>query len=339
MMNYESIWFVLIAILFIGYFILEGFDFGVGILLPFVAKSDTERRMVINTIGPHWDGNEVWLITVGGAMFAAFPNWYATLFSGFYIALFLMLIALIIRGVAFEFRSKVGSIRWRNFWDWSIFVGSLIPAFLWGVAFTNFIRGVPIGENFRFVGNFWDLINVYSIMGGLVTLTGFIVQGAIFLSMKLETSFAERINRLAMKLWIPNIIVLILFVIETYFFTDIIDQLGVNPGVVPIGAVLSLFAVGWFIKIQQNYWAFIMNSLAIIFSASTIFMILYPRVLISSIDPMYNLTIMNSASGEYTLKIMSIIALIFLPIVIGYQGWSYWIFRRRISSDPESLHY
>ncbi len=338
-MNYESIWFVLIAILFIGYFILEGFDFGVGILLPFVAKSDTERRMVINTIGPHWDGNEVWLITVGGAMFAAFPNWYATLFSGFYIALFLMLIALIIRGVAFEFRSKVGSIRWRNFWDWSIFVGSLIPAFLWGVAFTNFIRGVPIGENFRFVGNFWDLINVYSIMGGLVTLTGFIVQGAIFLSMKLETSFAERINRLAMKLWIPNIIVLILFVIETYFFTDIIDQLGVNPGVVPIGAVLSLFAVGWFIKIQQNYWAFIMNSFAIIFSASTIFMILYPRVLISSIDPMYNLTIMNSASGEYTLKIMSIIALIFLPIVIGYQGWSYWIFRRRISSDPESLHY
>lgn len=338
-MNYESIWFVFIAILFIGYFILEGFDFGVGILLPFVAKSDTERRMVINTIGPHWDGNEVWLITAGGAMFAAFPNWYATLFSGFYIALFLMLIALIIRGVAFEFRSKVGSIRWRNFWDWSIFVGSLIPAFLWGVAFTNFIRGVPIGENFIFVGNFWDLINVYSIMGGLVTLSGFIVQGAIFLSMKLETSFAERINRLAMKLWIPNIIVLILFVIETYFFTDIIDQLGVNPGVVPIGAVLSLFAVGWFIKIQQNYWAFIMNSLAIIFSASTIFMILYPRVLISSIDPMYNLTIMNSASGEYTLKIMSIIALIFLPIVIGYQGWSYWIFRRRISSDPESLHY
>lgn len=140
-MNYESIWFVFIAILFIGYFILEGFDFGVGILLPFVAKSDTERRMVINTIGPHWDGNEVWLITAGGAMFAAFPNWYATLFSGFYIALFLMLIALIIRGVGFEFRSKVGSIRWRNFWDWSIFVGSLIPAFLWGVALLILLEG------------------------------------------------------------------------------------------------------------------------------------------------------------------------------------------------------
>ncbi len=338
-MNYESIWFVLIAVLFIGYFILEGFDFGVGILLPFVAKSDIERRMVINTIGPHWDGNEVWLITAGGAMFAAFPNWYATLFSGFYIALFLMLIALIIRGVAFEFRSKVESTKWRKIWDWSIFGGSIIPAFLWGVAFTNFIRGVPIGENFIYIGNFWDLINVYSIIGGLVTLTGFVVQGAIFLSMKLAKPFAERINELALKLWLPNILVLLLFVVETYFFTDIIDQLGVNPGVIPIGAVLSLFVVGWFIRIKENGWAFFMNCLAIIFSTSTIFLILYPRVLVSSIDPVYNLTIMNSASGEYTLKIMSIIALIFVPIVIAYQAWSYWIFRKRITSDLENLHY
>ncbi|MBE0686393.1 MAG: cytochrome d ubiquinol oxidase subunit II [Anaerolineaceae bacterium] len=338
-MNYESIWFLLIAVLFIGYFILEGFDFGVGILLPFVAKSDTERRMVINTIGPHWDGNEVWLITAGGAMFAAFPNWYATLFSGFYIALFLMLIALILRGVAFEFRSKVGDTKWRKFWDWSIFLGSIIPAILWGVAFTNFIRGVPIGENFVYVGNFWDLINIYSIIGGLVTLTGFTVHGAIFLSMKLEKSFADRVNKLAMKLWFPNIAVLILFVIETYFFTDIIDQLGVNPGVVPIGAVLSLFVVGWFIKIKRNGWAFFMNCLAIIFSASTIFLILYPRVLVSSIDPIYNLTIMNSASGEYTLRIMTIIALIFVPIVIAYQTWTYWVFRKRITSESGSLHY
>jgi len=338
-MNYETIWFLLIAVLFIGYFILEGFDFGVGILLPFVAKNDTERRMVINTIGPHWDGNEVWLITAGGAMFAAFPNWYATLFSGFYIALFLMLIALILRGVAFEFRGKVDDIKWRKFWDWSIFFGSIIPAILWGVAFSNFVRGVPIGEGFIYVGNFWDLINIYSIIGGLVTLTGFTVQGAIFLSMKLEKPIANRISNLAMKLWLPNILVLLLFVIETYFFTDIIDQLGVNPGIVPIGAVLSLFAVGWFIKIKRNGWAFFMNCLAIIFSASTIFLILYPRVLISSIDPIYNLTIMNSASGEYTLRIMTIIALIFVPIVIAYQAWTYWVFRKRITSDPESLHY
>jgi cytochrome d ubiquinol oxidase subunit II len=338
-MNYETIWFLLIAVLFIGYFILEGFDFGVGILLPFVAKNDTERRMVINSIGPHWDGNEVWLITAGGAMFAAFPNWYATLFSGFYIALFLILIALILRGVAFEFRSKVADIKWRKFWDWLIFFGSIIPAILWGVAFTNFIRGVPIGENFVYLGTFWDLINIYSIIGGLVTLTGFTVHGAIFLSMKLEKPFASRINNLAMKLWFPSIFVLLLFVVETYFFTDIIDQLGVNPGIVPIGAVLSLFVVGWFIKINRNGWAFFMNCLTIIFSASTIFLILYPRVLVSSIDPIYNLTIMNSASGEYTLRIMTIIALIFVPIVIAYQAWTYWVFRKRITSDPESLHY
>jgi len=338
-MNYETIWFFLIAILFIGYFVLEGFDFGVGILLPFVAKSDTERRMLINTIGPHWDGNEVWLITAGGAMFAAFPHWYATLFSGFYIALFLMLLALIVRGVGFEFRSKIESPKWRSFWDWMIFIGSLIPAFLWGVAFTNFIRGVPIGENFTFVGNFFDLISFYSITGGLVTLTGFIIHGAIFLMMKVEKPLAERINKLALKLWFPNIFILILFVIETYFFTDIIEQLGVNPGVVPIGAVLSLFAVGWFIYIKREGWAFLLNSLAIVFSASTIFMILFPRVLVSSIDPIYNLTIMNSASSEYTLKIMTIIAIIFVPIVLAYQGWTYWVFRKRISKDPAKLHY
>lgn len=338
-MNLESIWFLLIAVLFIGYFILEGFDFGVGILLPFVAKNDKERRMLINTIGPHWDGNEVWLISAGGAMFAAFPNWYATLFSGFYIALFLLLIALILRGVAFEFRSKVSSIRWRRFWDWSIFFGSLIPAFLWGVAFSNFIRGVPIGENFVYVGSFWDLINSYSIIGGLVTLSGFTVHGAIFLSMKLEETFAQKINLLAYKLWIPNLMILIIFVIQTYFFTDILNQLGVNPGVIPIGAVVSLLTVGWLIKIKRTGWAFFMNCLAIILATSTIFMILYPRVLVSSIDPIYNLTIMNSASGEYTLRIMSIVALIFVPIVIAYQTWTYWVFRKRITGDSTQLHY
>jgi cytochrome d ubiquinol oxidase subunit II len=339
MMNYEVIWFYLIAVLFIGYFVLEGFDFGVGILLPFVAKTDTERRMLINSIGPHWDGNEVWLITAGGAMFAAFPNWYASLFSGFYVAFFLLLIALIVRGVGFEFRSKVSSVKWRKFWDWAIFGGSLIPSLLWGIAFSNFIRGVPIDENFIYVGSFWDLINIYSIIGGLVTLTGFTLHGAIFLSMKLEKPYGDRINQIAKKLWWPNIIVLIFFGIQTYLFTDIIDQIGVNPGVVPIGAVLSLLVVGYLVYTHRIGWAFFMNCLAVVFSAATIFKILYPRLLVSSIDPANSLTIMNSASGEYTLKVMSIIALIFVPIVIGYQSWSYYIFRKRIKSDPESLHY
>ncbi len=335
----NNIWFLIIAFLFIGYFILEGFDFGVGILLPFVAKNDTERRMIINTIGPHWDGNEVWLITAGGALFAAFPHWYATLFSGFYIALFLLLAALILRGVAFEFRSKDENPKWRTFWDWMIFIGSFLPALLWGVALTNFIGGVPIGENFQYVGNFWDLINIYSIIGGLVSLTGFLLQGAIFLTLKLEKPFATRINKIARKIWIPNMIVIILFVIQTYFFTDILDQIGVNPGVIPIAAILSLFSVGWLVYQNQDGWAFFMNCLTILFSTSTIFKILYPRVMVSNISPEFNLTIFNSASSPYTLKVMSIIALIFVPIVIGYQIWTYWVFRHRVTRDKNSLHY
>ncbi len=338
-MALNTIWFLLIAILFIGYFILEGFDLGVGILLPFLAKEDVERRMVINAIGPHWDGNEVWLITAGGAMFAAFPQWYATLFSGFYLALFLMLIALILRGVAFEFRSKHENPRWRKFWDWSIFAGSLIPAFLWGVAFTNFIRGVPIAENFQYVGNFWDLISIYSLIGGLVTLIGFMMQGAIFLSLKLDETLSERAVQFAKKIWLPNLVVVIVFVIGTYFFTDILQILGVNPGFMPIAAILSLLAVGWLVTNRYANWAFFINSLVIFFSASTIFIILYPRVLVSSINSALSLTIYNSASSPYTLKVMTIIALIFVPIVIGYQIWSYWVFRKRIVRDEKTLHY
>jgi cytochrome d ubiquinol oxidase subunit II len=335
----NTIWFVLIAVLFIGYFILEGFDFGVGILLPFAAKNDDERRMLINTIGPHWDANEVWLITAGGAMFAAFPQWYATLFSGFYLALLLMLVALIVRGVAFEFRSKDENPKWRAFWDWMIFFGSAIPALLWGVALTNLIHGVPIDESFHYVGNFWDLINVYSVIGGLVSLTGFTLHGAIFLTLKLEEPFAERINRLAAKLWIPNVIAMLLFIIQTYFVTDILERLGVNPGVIPVAAALSLLAVGWLINQKYANWAFFMNSLAILFSTITVFMILFPRVMVSSIDQSFSLTISNSASSPYTLKVMSIIALIFVPIMLGYQIWTYWVFRKRITSDKKSLHY
>lgn len=338
-MSLNTIWFLLIAILFIGYFILEGFDLGVGILLPFLGKNDLERRMIINSIGPHWDGNEVWLITAGGAMFAAFPQWYATLFSGFYIALFLMLIALIIRGVAFEFRSKHENPQWRTMWDWGIFFGSLIPAILWGVAFSNFIRGVPIGDNFQYLGNFWDLISAYTIIGGLVTLTGFIMQGAIFLSLKLDETMSQRANKIARKIWLPNMIVVIGFVITTYLFTDILQQLGVNPGVIPIAAVFCLIAVRWLVAQQYSKWAFLINSLVILFSASTIFKILYPRVLVSNINPQFSLTIENSASSPYTLQVMSIIALIFVPIVLAYQIWSYWVFRKRITDDVDLLHY
>jgi len=338
-MDLNTLWFILIGILFIGYFILEGFDLGVGIWLPFLGKNDTHRRMIINTIGPHWDGNEVWLVAAGGAMFAAFPGWYATLFSGFYLALLLMLLALIVRGVALEFRSKSDNSRWRTFWDWAIFIGSLLPALLWGVAFANFVRGVPIDATKTFIGNFWDLINIYSVLGGLVTLTGFMLQGALFLTLKAAEPIQSAARTAARRIWVITSGVLILAVIATYFFTDILAKLGVNPGPVPIGAVIAVLVCGWFIHQKLDGWAFIINSLAILLTTSTIFLILYPRVLVSILDPNFSLTIYNSASGPTTLKIMSTVALIFVPLVLLYQGWSYWVFRKRITADPSDLHY
>src|SRR5512136_82348 len=200
-MTLNILWFVLVAVLFTGFFFLEGFDYGVGILLPFLGKQDGERRMLINTIGPFWDGNEVWLLTAGGAMFAAFPNWYATLFSGFYLALLLILLALIVRGVAFEFRSKDKNPRWRSLWDWLIFVGSFVPALLWGVALANIVKGVPIDASKNYVGGFFNLLNPYALVGGLTSLAGFALHGAIFLSLKTTDGLMERAHTMANRLW------------------------------------------------------------------------------------------------------------------------------------------
>jgi len=337
-MDLNILWFILIAILYIGYFVLEGFDMGVGVLLPFLAKDDRRRRLLINTIGPHWDGNEVWLITAGGATFAAFPNWYATLFSGFYLPLFLILIALIVRGVAFEFRSKDENPRWRSLWDWAIFVGSVVPAFLLGVAFTNLIRGVPIDANMTYVGGFWNLLNPFALLGGLVTLSGFTLHGAVFLSLKTEDEVMESAQAAARKLWLPTLIILGVFVVAMYFFTDVLTQLGINPGPIPIGAVLALLGAGYFIYTRRSGWAFFLTALAIIFAASTLFLVLFPRVMVSSLDPAFSLTIYNASSSAYTLRIMSIIALVLVPVVLAYQGWTYWIFRKRLSEKAE-LHY
>ncbi len=337
-MDLNTLWFILIAVLYIGFFVLEGFDFGVGILLPFLGKDDARRRLIINTIGPHWDGNEVWLITAGGATFAAFPHWYATLFSGFYLPLFIILIALIFRGVAFEFRSKDENPRWRSFWDWAIFGGSAVPALLFGVAFTNLMHGVPIDANMNYTGGFWNLLNPFALLGGLVSLLGFILHGAVFLSLKTEGEMMNSALRAARRLWPPTVAVLAAFVVAMYFFTDVLKQLGINPGPIPIGSVLALLAAGYFIYSRRSGWAFAMTALAIVFSAATIFLVLFPRVMVSSIDPSFSLTIYNAASGQYTLRTMSIVALVFVPVVLAYQGWSYWIFRKRLSEKAE-MHY
>jgi cytochrome bd ubiquinol oxidase subunit II len=338
-MNLNILWFFLVAVLYIGYFVLEGFDLGVGILLPFLGKDDTRRRMIINSIGPHWDGNEVWLITAGGATFAAFPHWYATLFSGFYIPLFLMLLALIVRGVAFEYRGKVANLRWRQIWDWAIFVGSLIPALLWGVAFANFVKGVPIDAAMTYTGGFWNLLNGYALLGGVVSLLGFTLHGAIFLNLKTTGGLMDAARRLAWRIWIPTAAVWAAFSAASYFVTDSLTKPGIKPWPLTILAGIALLAVGFLVYRRRTGWAFILTTLTILLSTLSIFLTLYPRVLISSLDPAWSLTIDNTASSAYTLQVMSIVALIFVPVVLAYQAWTYWVFRKRVSEKVEELHY
>ncbi len=332
-MDLNTVWFLLIGVLFTGFFVLEGFDYGVGILLPLLGKSDDDRRIIINTIGPFWDGNEVWLITAGGAMFAAFPHWYATLFSGFYLALVLMLLALIVRGVAFEFRSKDKDPRWRSLWDRMIFIGSFVPALLWGVAFGNLVRGVPIDADMNYVGGFWNLLNPYALLGGLSSLAVFTLHGALFLALKADEEISERAHAIALRLSIPCMVIVLLFGVAGYFATDIFIRLGVNPGISAVGSVITLIAVYPLVRRGRHGWAFVMTTLAIILSMTTIFRGLYPRVMVSSLNPDWSLTIYNASSSPYTLKVMTIIALTLVPIVLIYQGWTYWVFRGRITRE------
>ncbi|HEX9029428.1 MAG TPA: cytochrome d ubiquinol oxidase subunit II [Anaerolineales bacterium] len=338
-MDLNIIWFILIAVLYSGFFVLEGFDFGVGMLMPFLGKKDLERRAILNTIGPHWDGNEVWLLTAGGATFAAFPQWYATLFSGFYLPLFLLLMGLILRGVAIEFRSKDDDPRWRSLWDWCIFLGSLLPALLLGVAFSNIVHGVPVDEKLRYVGGFFNLLNPYALLGGLVAVMAFALHGALFICIKAGDELVEKARRAAARLFLPTLGLFIAFAIATYFATDIGRKLGVDPGPVPVLTAVTLLLAGWFIRQNRDGWAFTMTSVGIISTVATLFMILFPRVMVSSLNPAWSLTIYNSASGPYTLQVMTIVAVIFVPVILAYQAWSYWLYRQRVRNDPDKLTY
>jgi len=334
-MDLNILWFILITVLFVGFFFLEGFDFGVGILLPFLGKNDIERRVIINTIGPHWDGNEVWLITAGGAMFAAFPNWYATLFSGFYLALFLLLIAIIIRGVAFEFRSSDSSPLWRATFDWMIFTGSFLSAILWGVAMTNIVKGVPIDAKMQYVGTFFTLLNPYTIVGGLTTLFVFMFHGALFLSLKTTGEMAKRASKAAQTIGLVAIPVVLLMAGLTYLQTDLFNNLG--AGITLLLSGVTLVVACALIRSNKPGWAFIVNGVTILLFTVALFWGLFPRVMVSSLNPKWSLTIYNASSSPYTLKIMTIIALTMVPIVLLYQGWTYWVFRKRVTE--KDLHY
>jgi cytochrome bd ubiquinol oxidase subunit II len=327
-LNLQTLWFALIGILWVGYFFLEGFDFGVGTLLPFLARDDVDRRVMINTIGPVWDGNEVWLIVAGGATFAAFPEWYATLFSGFYLALFLILAALIFRGVAFELRSKGRSPAWRAWWDRAIFWGSAIPALLWGVAFGSVLRGVPIDGRHEFVGSFFDLLHPYALLGGLTSLLLFTAHGATFVSLRTQGDLRDRARSYGRFLSVGATVSLLGFLTWTFFNAREND--GIVPGAVPIAAIAAIAAVEWLLRERLEGWAFVATGLSIALATATIFLNLYPRVLVSSLGAANDLTIWNAASTHYTLEVMTIVALVFTPVVLLYQGWTYWVFRRRV---------
>lgn len=338
-MDLNTVWFVLIGVLYAGFFMLEGFDFGVGMLLPVLGKTDTERRVLINTVGPFWDGNEVWLLTAGGATFAAFPHWYATLFSGFYLPLFLVLAALIARGVAFEFRSKDANPAWRRLWDTCITVGSLLPPLLLAVALANLVRGVPIDAQMNYVGGFFNLLHYYPLLSGLMTVAVFALYGALFVSLRTTGELAERARKLASRLWLPALLLAVIFATLTYFETDLLARAGVVPGIVPLTRLVSLLLVGYFIARRRTGWAFALTALAIVLTVVSLFMLLFPRVMVSSLDPAYSLTIYNAASSAYSLQVMTIVALIFVPLVLVYQGWTYWVFRHRVEARPEALTY
>jgi cytochrome d ubiquinol oxidase subunit II len=330
-MSLPAFWFLLIAVLWIGYFVLEGFDFGVGMLLPVLGRDDTERRVLINTIGPVWDGNEVWLLVAGGATFAAFPQWYATLFSGFYLPLLLILVALIIRGVAFEYRGKGDTQQWRSRWDLAIIVGSFVPALLWGVAFGNIIRGVAINADHQYTGGFFALLNPYSLLAGLTTLSLFLLHGAVFLALRTDGDIRVRARRLAAQLSIPVLAIAAVFVVITQI------QYGRTRSLpVFVIAALALAAATYLVRTRHEALAFTATAVTIIAAVAALFLALFPDVMPSTTNPAFSLTVHNASSTHYTLTVMTWVAVMFTPVVLAYQGWTYWVFRARVTGRAQT---
>jgi cytochrome d ubiquinol oxidase subunit II len=335
-MTLENLWFTLIAVLWCGYFLLEGFDFGVGVLMFRIGRTEAERGLLLRTIGPVWDGNEVWLIVAGGATFAAFPEWYATLFSGFYLALLLILVALIVRIVAIEYRNKETDPAWRVRWDWVHSIAAIVPALLWGVAFGNILRGVPIDAQHEFTGNFGTLLNVYSILGGLTTLSLFTLHGAVFLAAKTTGELRSRARR--QGVWLGPIAVVLAVVFLTWTLVRLgssANQFGASLAVAVVAAIALLGGLFATWK-GRDGWAFVGTALAIVAATATLFIALHPDVMPSTTNPAYSLTIANASSSHYTLEVMSWVALIFTPLVLLYQGWTYWVFRARVTAPPSA---
>ncbi|MET0965097.1 MAG: cytochrome d ubiquinol oxidase subunit II [Nakamurella sp.] len=329
----NNFWFLIIGGLWIGYFVLEGFDFGVGALLRIVGKDEKGRRVLINTIGPIWDANEVWVVAAGAFTFAAFPEWYASMFSAFYLALLVILVCLIVRGVAFEYRGKGHSDVWRARWDWAILLTSWGLALLWGVAFGNIVRGIALDADHEYIGSFLDLLNPFALVTGLCTLALFITHGAVYLALKTTLEVRGRARSTAMSVGVVAAILMALSVGWQNVLRG--TPLALILGVV---AVVSLLVGIVLTRRERDGWAFAATALSIGLFTLGWFASIYPDVLPSTIDPAYSLNITNAASTPYTLTLMSWIALVFSPVILGYQAWSYWVFRKRISARqiPES---
>ena len=346
-MDFPTIWFIIIGVLWTGYFVLEGFDFGVGMLLPVLGRGtdaqDTEkrRRVMINTIGPVWDGNEVWVLTAGGATFAAFPHWYATMFSAFYLPLLLILVALIVRNLGFDYRGKRDDDRWRANWDKAIIVGSFVPALLWGVALTNLVNGLPIDRDMEFTGNLFTLLNPVSLLGGLVTLGLFLTHGALFTALKTTGQIREDARGLATKVGVTTAVLAV----------ALLATLGAQHGnvwswlttLVAAGSLVA--ALGANLRGREG-WAFTGTFVTIAMAVATYFLLLFPNVMPSTLNEAWSLTVDNASSTDYTLKIMTVVALVFTPLVLLYQSWTYWVFRKRIgtqhipaASEPAAVHH
>jgi cytochrome d ubiquinol oxidase subunit II len=335
-MDLQIFWFCVITVVWGLYFVLEGFDFGVGMLLPFLPRDERERKVLFETVGPIWDGNEVWLVIAGGATFAAFPAWYATMFSGFYLALLLVLVLLIVRVVSFEWREKSESPRWRAVWMWANTIGSFGAPLIWGIALSSLLHGVPLDSNGDYAGDFWDLFTVYSIVGGVATVLLFSFHGATFLTLRTTGELCERAARASRRLSVPAVFVAGLFVIWTVDVAIGRNDKDLFPPVLPAALALAALLLAFvFTRAGRSGRAFAMTAAGIAFTVVTLFTSLYPRVLVSSPSFGNSLTVESAASAHYTLAVMTVVALIVTPIVLLYQGWTYYVFRARLTGDEQ----
>jgi cytochrome bd ubiquinol oxidase subunit II len=335
-MDLQTLWFCLIAVLWGGYFLLEGFDFGVGMLLPILPRNEQERAVMFGTIGPVWDGNEVWLVVAGGATFAAFPDWYATMFSGFYIALLLVLVFLIVRVLSFEWRSKSESPRWRTVWTWANAVGSLGASLIWGVGLANLLYGVPISSSGDFTGDFGDLFSGYTVVAGLAVVGLFAFHGATFLTIRTTGDLCERAGRAARRLSVVAFLLAAAFLAWTVAVAVDRNDKEVFPPVLPAAlGIAAIVGAVCFVFVRRSGLAFAMTALGTVLAVATLFTSLYPRVMVSSSDFASSLTVDNASSAHYTLKVLTVVALVLLPVVLVYQGWAYYVFRRRLGLAAE----